>query len=330
MEIKANKPDELNIELTIKVAASDYAEGEKKKLNERRRNAEFKGFRKGMVPPTLIKKVYGAECLSDAVNDILGAQIQKYIEDNKLNILGEPLSSEKQEEIEWVSGNDFTFVFDLGLSPEINVDVVKEDTVNQYQVSVAAADKKSMIENLKKYYEEKKEEKSDEDIEKEVTERLKEQLKQESDWRLAKDIRAFYVDKAGVRLPEDFLKRWLFVANKGKVSKEDVEKEFPGFVEDFKWQMVRGFLMKKFGFKIEQKDITDAAEAYVTYQYAMYGLGNVPAEMIKDAVNNVLADRRQVENLVEQVEDRKVLDKIKETISLKATKITSAKFRELK
>ena len=87
---------------------------------------------------------------------------------------------------------------------------------------------------------------------------------------------------------------------------------------------------KKFGFKIEQKDITDAAEAYVTYQYAMYGLGNVPAEMIKDAVNNVLADRRQVENLVEQVEDRKVLDKIKETISLKATKITSAKFRELK
>ena len=155
MEIKANKPDELNIELTIKVAAADYAEGEKKKLNERRRNAEFKGFRKGMVPPTLIKKVYGAECLSDAVNDILGAQIQKYIEDNKLNILGEPLSSEKQEEIEWVSGNDFTFVFDLGLSPEINVDVVKEDTVNQYQVSVAAADKKSMIENLKKYYEEK-------------------------------------------------------------------------------------------------------------------------------------------------------------------------------
>ena len=330
MEIKAKKSDSLNIELTIKVAAADYAEGEKKKLNERRRNAEFKGFRKGMVPASLIKKVYGGECLADAVNDVLGEQIQKYIEDNKLNILGEPLTSEKQEEIEWVSGNDFTFIFDLGLSPQIDVDVVKEDTVNEYQVSVAAADKKSMIGNLKKFYEEKKEEKSDEDIEKEVTERLKDQLKQESEWRLNKDIRSFYVEKAGVTLPEDFLKRRLFVANKGKVSQEDIEKEFPGFVEDFKWQMVRGYLMKKFDLKVEQKDITDAAEAYVTYQYAMYGLGNVPAEMIKDAVNNVLGDRRQVENLAEQVEDRKVIGKIKETVTLKPVKITSAKFRELK
>lgn len=330
MEIKAKKSDSLNIELTIKVAAADYAEGEKKKLNERRRNAEFKGFRKGMVPASLIKKVYGGECLADAVNDVLGEQIQKYIEDNKLNILGEPLTSEKQEEIEWVSGNDFTFIFDLGLSPQIDVDVVKEDTINEYQVSVAAADKKSMIGNLKKFYEEKKEEKSDEDIEKEVTERLKDQLKQESEWRLNKDIRSFYVEKAGVTLPEDFLKRWLFVANKGKVSQEDIEKEFPGFVEDFKWQMVRGYLMKKFDLKVEQKDITDAAEAYVTYQYAMYGLGNVPAEMIKDAVNNVLGDRRQVENLAEQVEDRKVIGKIKETVTLKPVKITSAKFRELK
>ena len=330
MEIKAKKSDSLNIELTIKVAAADYAEGEKKKLNERRRNAEFKGFRKGMVPASLIKKVYGGECLADAVNDVLGEQIQKYIEDNKLNILGEPLTSEKQEEIEWVSGNAFTFIFDLGLSPQIDVDVVKEDTVNEYQVSVAAADKKSMIGNLKKFYEEKKEEKSDEDIEKEVTERLKDQLKQESEWRLNKDIRSFYVEKAGVTLPEDFLKRWLFVANKGKVSQEDIEKEFPGFVEDFKWQMVRGYLMKKFDLKVEQKDITDAAEAYVTYQYAMYGLGNVPAEMIKDAVNNVLGDRRQVENLAEQVEDRKVIGKIKETVTLKPVKITSAKFRELK
>lgn len=320
----------MNVELTITVAAADYADREKKKLNERRRTAEFKGFRKGMVPASLIKKVYGGECLADAVNDVLGEQIQKYIDDNKLNILGEPLTSEKQQEIEWVSGNDFTFVFDLGLSPEIKLDVVKEDTVNEYQVSVAAADKKSMAENLKKYYVEKKEEKTDEEIDKEVTERLKGQLKQEADWRLTKDIRDYFVKKAGVKLPEDFLKRWLFVANKGKVSQEDVDKEFTGFAEDFKWQLVRGFLMKQFGLKIEQKDITDAAEAFVTYQYAMYGMGNVPAEIIKDAVNNVLSDRRQVENLAEQVEDRKVLEKIRETITLKPVKITSAKFRELK
>jgi len=330
METKAKKIDGLNVELTITIAAADYAEAEKKKLNDRRRTAEFKGFRKGMVPATLIKQVYGSECLADAVNDVLAKEIQNYIESNNLNILGEPLTSENQQEIEWVSGNDFTFVFDLGLSPEVNIDVVKEDVIPQYNVSVAAADKKTMAESLKKYYEEKKEEKSAEDIDQEVIDRLTEQLKQEAEWRLSKDIRDYFVKKADVKLPEDFLKRWLFVANQGKISKEDIEKDFAGFVEDFKWQMVRGFLFKKFDFKVEQKDITDAAEAFVTYQYAMYGMGNVPAELIKDAVNNVLADRRQVERLVEQVEDQKVLGKIRETITLKSTKITSAKFRELK
>lgn len=330
MNLKTKKSDELNLELTIEVAAADYAEAEKKKLNERRRTAEFKGFRKGMVPASLIKKVYGDQCLADAVNEVLGEQLQKYIEDNKLNILGEPLSSANQPEVSWVSGEDFTFVFDIALSPEINVDVVKEDTVNQYTVTLSAAEKKSMIDNLKKYYEEKKEEKSEEEIEKEVTDRMTEQYKQEAEWKVGADIRKFYVEKSGIKLPEDFLKRWLVYANQGKVDAEQVEKEFPGFVEDFKWQLVRGFLFKKFDFKIEQKDITDAAESYVKYQYAMYGLPEVPAEMMKEAVNNILGDRRQVENLVERIEDEKVLGKIRETITLKAKKITSEKFRELK
>lgn len=330
MNLKTKKSDELNLELTIEVAAADYAEAEKKKLNERRRTAEFKGFRKGMVPASLIKKVYGDQCLADAVNEVLGEQLQKYIEENKLNILGEPLSSANQPEVSWVSGEDFTFVFDIALSPEIDVDVVKEDTVNQYTVTLSAAEKKSMADNLKKYYDEKKEEKSEEDIEKEVTDRMTEQYKQEAEWKVGADIRKFYVEKSGIKLPEDFLKRWLVYANQGKVDAEQVEKEFPGFVEDFKWQLVRGFLFKKFDFKIEQKDITDAAESYVKYQYAMYGLPEVPAEMMKEAVNNILGDRRQVENLVERIEDEKVLGKIRETITLKAKKITSEKFRELK
>ncbi|MBQ2007028.1 MAG: hypothetical protein II205_05630, partial [Bacteroidales bacterium] len=110
---------------------------------------------------------------------------------------------------------------------------------------------------------------------------------------------------------------------------EDVEKDFAGFAADFKWQLVRGYLMKKYDFKIEENDIREAAEAFVTYQYAMYGLSNVPAEMISEAVVNVLQDQRQIERLAEQVEDQKVLAELKEEITLKSTKITSAKFREL-
>lgn len=329
MKVTENKIDNLNLELTLEVAAADYAEIEKKKLAERRRTAEFKGFRKGMVPASLIKRVYGEQALVESVNQVIGQALDQHITENKLRILGEPLASEKQPENEWADGNDFTFIFDLGLSPEVSVEVEATDTVPAYSVTVAAKDKAPMIENLKKYYEEKKEEKSDEEIEKEVTERLKSQYKNEAEWRQTKDIRDYFIKKADVQIPEEFLKRWLLEANGGKVTQEDVEKDFPGFAEDFKWQLVRGTLMQKWGFQVEDKDLQEQAEAFARYQYAMYGIGNVPDEMVKEMAVNMLHDQKQVERLVEQVEDRKVLDKIKEIITLKPTKISAAKFREL-
>ena len=331
MNLTKRQIDDLNIELTLEIAPEDYAEGVRKRLAERRRTAEFKGFRKGMVPASLIKRVYGEQALADAVNEVIGKSLDDYIRDNSLHLLGEPLSSESQPELTWEDGSAFTFVFDAALSPEVAVSVEAGDTVNKYSITSSAKEKSEMVENMKKFYAERKDEepKSDEDIEKEVTERLKENHRQEAEWRLSKDIRDFYVAKAGLKLPEEFLKRWLVAANDGKVSKEDVEKEFPGFCEDFKWQLVRGKFMKDFGFDVTHEDLVDAAKAYVTYQYAMYGLPQVPDDMLMDAVGNIMKDRRQLERLSEQVEDRKVLDKIKETISIKDKKISSEKFREL-
>ena len=88
--------------------------------------------------------------------------------------------------------------------------------------------------------------------------------------------------------------------------------------------------MRKFELKIEEQDIREVANAFVSYQYAMYGLSNVPEDILKEAAVNMLQDQRQVERLAEQVEDQKVMAKLKEEITLKATKITSTKFRELK
>lgn len=330
MNLTKKQIDDLNLELTLEIVPEDYAEEVRKILAERKRTAEFKGFRKGMVPASLIKRIYGDQALSDAVNNVITTSLDNYISENKLRLLGEPLGSEKQPEIEWADGNSFTFIFDAALSPEVNVEVEAADEVFKYNITSTAKEKAAMVENIKKYYEDRKEEaKSDEEIEKDITERLKEEHRQEAEWRLGKDIRDFYVNKAGIKLPEEFLKRWLLAANQGKVSQEDIDKDFPGFCEDFKWQLVRGHLMEKFGFKVEQDDLYEAARAYVTYQYAMYGIGNVPDDMAAEAVTNVLKDRRQLERIHEQVEDRKVLDKIKETISIKDKKISSEKFREL-
>lgn len=331
MNITEKKIDDLNLELSLEISAADYAEPLDKRYKELKRKSEFKGFRKGMAPMSLIKKVYGDQVLSETLNNLVGEQLEGYISDKKLNVLGEPLTSENQPELEWREGADFKFLFDVALSPKVEVEVVKEDTIPSYKITADAAEKKQMVENYKEYWSKKEgaPAKTDEEIEKEVTERLEAQYANESSWRLSKDIRDFYVNKSGIALPEVFLKRWLLAANKDKYTAEDVEKQFPAFLEDLKWQLVRGSLMQKFGFKIEENDLKEAARAYVTYQYAMYGMNDLPKELLEDAVNNMMQDRNQISRLVEQVEDNKVMDKIKETVTLKPKKISAAKFREL-
>ena len=111
---------------------------------------------------------------------------------------------------------------------------------------------------------------------------------------------------------------------------EQIDAEFPAFIEDFKWQTVRSSLMEKYGLKVEQKDLQEAAEAFAAYQYAMYGMGGVPQEMIREAAQRVLADERQSRQIEENVEDQKVITAVREVVTLANKKITVEKFRELK
>ena len=171
---------------------------------------------------------------------------------------------------------------------------------------------------------------NDEEFTAAVEERLVENYKQEADYRFGKDLKKYLVEKAAVTLPEDFLKRWLVYINEGKFTAEQIEAEFPSFIEDFKWQTVRSSLMEKYGLKVEEKDLQEAAEAFAAYQYAMYGMGGVPQEMIREAAQRVLADERQSRQIEENVEDQKVITAVREVVTLANKKITVEKFRELK
>lgn len=168
-----------------------------------------------------------------------------------------------------------------------------------------------------------------EEFDKAVAERLEENYKQESDYKFSKDLQEYLVKKADIKLPEEFLKRWLLHINEGKFSKEEIEKEAPAFFADFRWQMVRGYLMQKFGLKIEEKDVKEAAEAYVAYQYAAYGMGNVPDSILKDSANRVLQDENTSRRIIENVEATKVVEAAKAAVSLKNEKVSVDKFREL-
>jgi len=329
MNLTENKIDELNVELTIDVASEDYEAARKKRLSDRRKTAELKGFRKGNVPMSLIERVYGDQALVDAVNEIVSSQLNDYIKSSKMNFIGEPLSGKNQKEVEWGAGKDFTFVFDLGAAPEVKLELAKEDVVPYYNINITETAKKEMKANLRKIDESKKDA-TDEELEDEVVKTLEQNYKMEADYRLSKDIRDYLIEKAAIALPEDFLKRWVIAENDGKYSEEDVEKDFPAFLSDFRWQMIRDYIFAKNDFKITEQDMKEAAEAYVAYQYAMYGMANVPEEIIKESAQNVLANEKQVRRIEEQVVDQKVMAAIKDTITTKSKKISLDKFRELK
>ena len=437
MNIVKNQIDDLNLQLTIEVAHADYAENEKKELNKCRRTAEFKGFRKGMVPMSLIQKVYGERVLVDSVNRILSDAINGFIKDNNIKMVGEPLPSADQAELEWKSGNDFTFRFDIATASEVNFELGKDDKITYYNIEVSDIAKKEMKDNLLRQFgslvdaetagEEdfvivdfsqegrnvegayvavrnvagdakakfagskvgdqfdvnvneaftdetdraymlkvKKEElagiapefhvtvkevktfapaeenqenydkifgedkvHNSEEFDKAVEERLVENYKQESDYRLSKDIRDYLMKKADVKVPEAFMKRWLLSINEGKFTMEEIEKEAPAFFEDYRWQLVRSYLMEKFSLDIKKEEVEEAAKAYVAYQYAQYGMGNVPDTILAESAERVMKDENTSRRIIENVENQKVIEAVKGVVSLRKKTVSVEKFREL-
>ena len=438
MKVSKKKADELNYQLTIEIAAEDYAEPLRKRLNDYRRKADVKGFRRGMAPMSLIQRMYGDQCLYESVNGMVSEALDNFITKEKIRVVGEPMPSEDQPQLSWKAGENFTFKFDIAQTPELNFEVNKDDKVVYYDINITAAEKKQGREQLLQQYgslqEGKKAGENDyiiadianeghkaegvyvsvshvaeeargafigkkagdkfdldvnaafpnetdraamlkvdknklaelnpmftftvvnvktyvaaeenqetydkifgegvvttpEQFEEKVTERIKASHEQDANYRFGADVRKYFVEKAALQLPEAFLKRWLVYANEGKFTAEQVEKEFPAFIEDFKWQLVRGYIMQKFNLKVTHDDIFAAAKSFVAYQYAMYGMAGVPENLIASSAENMMQDQNQYRRLEEQCEDNIAIAKVREEVTLQSKKISMEKFKELK
>ena len=110
---------------------------------------------------------------------------------------------------------------------------------------------------------------------------------------------------------------------------EDIEKEFDLFLEDYRWQMVRNYLMDKYSVKIEEADLMASAKAFAAYQFAMYGINNVPDDQLESYAKTILSQEKEGRRVLEQVEDTKTLSAVKNVVSLEDTKVSVEKFREL-
>jgi trigger factor len=149
MNIVRKDLDQNNAIVTLSIEKADYTEQVDKKLRETRKKANIPGFRPGMVPAGLIKKMYGKQMVAEEINKLVSDQLYNYIRDNNVNILGEPLPNQtEQKVIDFDTQEDFEFVFDLGIAPEFEVELTKKDKVKFYTITVSD----EMIENQVKSY----------------------------------------------------------------------------------------------------------------------------------------------------------------------------------
>jgi trigger factor len=167
MNITKENIDDLNSVLKVKIEKTDYEDKVETVLKDYRKKATIKGFRPGMVPIGLIKKMYGRAVQIDEINKVVTENIQKYITDEKLEILGDPLpKADEQDKIDFETQQDFTFSFELGLTPAFELKLSKKNKVNQYEIIVDEKMRSQYLENYTRRYGELK--KADQIEEKDV------------------------------------------------------------------------------------------------------------------------------------------------------------------
>ncbi len=148
MNITQENIDELNAVLKVKVVADDYLPKVESALKEHQKKASVPGFRPGKVPTGMIKKMYGKSILVDEINKLLNDSLYKYLHENKIEVLGNPLPK-ADSQIDWDNQKDFEFLYEMGLAPKFNVELsakdkfafktvkIDEELVNKYVTDVA-------------------------------------------------------------------------------------------------------------------------------------------------------------------------------------------------
>ncbi|MEC8802859.1 MAG: trigger factor family protein, partial [Bacteroidota bacterium] len=135
MNVSQTSLDDLRIELAVTLTPEDYTPRVDRSLKRHQKNAQMPGFRKGKVPMQLIKRQYGQSVLAEELNQMLSEQLQSHIQENKLNVLGNPIPSEDKEDSgDWNNPDTFTFHYELGLAPALDLDFGKKAKFTRHKI----------------------------------------------------------------------------------------------------------------------------------------------------------------------------------------------------
>ena len=446
MNVTFDKIDEARATITVSLVEDDYKNDVKKELNALAMRRPLKGFRPGHQPMSLMQKMYGAEVKSYVVDRLVSEAIQKYLQDNQIRVLGEPLLAEGTK-VDLKVENEPTFKFDLGLRPEISINP-KEVAVPYYTINVTDDMVEKRLETYRNNYGKiVPGDKSDEDamlhgelveldengnakeegiivdktvisprhikddelknqligltvgdqlvinpakatndsvtemaamlnVDKERAEGIKSdfrftvneimvnqpaELDQElfdavlgpgevtteedfrtrvhemiarqfvgdSNYRFTIDVQDALTKAAGeIALPDEFLKRLLVQRNE-KTEPEKIEEQYPQARQGLIWTLIKDELAGQLDVKVENEDVQRIARFTVIQQFAQYGMGNLPDEVIEKYAKQLLEDPKNHDEMVDRAFDDKLYAALKENVKLEEKTVSADEFNAL-
>jgi len=356
VNISQNNSDDLNAVISIELKKEDYLPKVEKALNTAKSNAVIKGFRKGFVPMGVIKKMYGNSILLDELNKTVSESLDKYIQENKINLLGRPLPKPSDNiNIDINNPSDFTFEFEIGLAPDIKVALNNNLKVEKAVITIDDKTLEDELDKIAQRYgnvtnpEEVKEgatsiiEKVElnqelfdkvygpgivnslDEFKEKVRKELQDFADKSAESKFKDNVFLSIMENTDVKLPEAFLKKFIKESSENPIDDEQLEAEYPQSEKGLKWQLITTAIAKDNDIKVDFEDVKKFSKAQLHAQFMMYG-GGITDEMIETFNNNMMAKQDHVKKSYDGALEQKLFTFIEEHIKVEEVTTTFDEF----
>jgi len=170
--------------------------------------------------------------------------------------------------------------------------------------------------------------KSEEEFMKRISEEIALNYERESEYRFMVDAREAMIKKAKIELPIEFLKRWMVEANEN-ITEEQVNEDFDKYEDDFRWQLIKEYLLKQQEIKVTEEEALEAAKGMALNQYMQYGISNVPEDYLENYAREMMSKPEESRKFYEQKGEEKLIAYIKSAVKVDDKEVSSEKFRKL-
>jgi trigger factor len=449
MNITQEKTGDLKSLVRITLKKEDYEPKVLEQIKKLAKKADIKGFRKGMVPMGVVKKMYGNSVLAEEINKDLNDQMWKYLQENKIDVLGQPIPATDQPllDIDINNMKDVNFAYEVGLAPEIDMSYIETaEPFDKYKINITDQMIDEEVERIRKRFatyeypesveqndilsitiEELNEDGSikeggvstvssvmmdlikkehqaaflalkkqdsiegniwdmvDRDREgiaknilnqtdvthtehignkfkltlnnitrskpSEVNEEffvkvygengpkteadMRENIKKEldayfdgqTDGYLINDLYKGIIENVNFPLPDDFMKRWIMVANEKDVTEEEVDKDYPKFAKQLRWDLITRKIIRENNIENTPEEVKEQVRMKTIQQLHGYGLRDLGGDWVEQFISKQMADKEQIKQTGEQLLTDKVMMLIKSKVKLKEKPISLEGFK---